>query len=700
MSVFDYPRVNFRGTQRVNPATGNNNSLGPGDELTVTSDTDQVQPIGPIDQTLTDAQFVKWMEGADEKGFVRGQWNYYGDMSMRFDDALVNSVVLGPGEIVTEDPIIGAKVGLNNALVCDLNPEGFDCTQVFSSALQIYAPNAFGGNGQFVSRKPTRAASRATNWYRNVSFHTDFPNDSSGGAGGASATFILSFQVHKTDLQDNRGLGDEYDEMLHHWWPKYGTYGAPVSRAAAALQEALNREDVKGLQVRFNLYLCYPRIPDSALIKNFAAGEKTENPAIGWVLGTIAPWRHNPKSPWPVDPDDDPVSLTLARPLKPARSYVNPYREDKKPYYLGPAVACINESASVVSVDLINTLPEDGKEGAKFPLGTVTIGMRKATPLGTDPATNTAPIESLGEIANDKETFEICGGVYDLPVADRDVLKRLSDPAYELVLQTDQYGVLLYEPEYMVSSDCEGAYLDQAPPNSEELVIRPMRPPPVFGAMPFGTLPLPLRGYVPVYVRRRGKKPDRPVRLTIEQWKFTPTGDPRNPNSYLYPIKLGTEELVVENGFGEHELHPMAVPGALMFRYVAPGQWPPGMNGKELAGMAFKEDYTFLRVLPHDGEAAAVPDSQLDYPTIYRKVLRYYALILPAMSKRLNMSEGSESVWVSPTAARYLLRTTDVNMWERWAYMPRTRDLSATRRALLHRFCHKVLAESAELHSP
>ena len=63
MSVFDYPRINFWGTQRVNPATGNNNSLGPGDELTVTSDTDQVQPIGPIDnKLLTDAQ-VRQMDG-------------------------------------------------------------------------------------------------------------------------------------------------------------------------------------------------------------------------------------------------------------------------------------------------------------------------------------------------------------------------------------------------------------------------------------------------------------------------------------------------------------------------------------------------------------------------------------------------------------------------------------------------------------
>ena len=470
MSVFDYPRINFWGTQRVNPATGNNNSLGPGDELTVTSDTDQVQPIGPIDQTLTDAQFVKWMESADNRGYVRGQWNYYGDMSMRFDDVVVKSAVLGPRDIITDDPIIGAKVGLNNALVCDLNPEGFDCTQVFSSALQVYAPNAFGGNGQFVSRMPTRAVSRSTNWFRNVSFHTDFPKDSSGGAGGASATFILSFEVRKTDLRDIRNVGDEYDEMLHHWWPKSEdegkTEGKPLSRAAAALHKAihrgLDRGDVRGLQVRFNLYLCYPRIADSALIKDFAAGRKTENPAIGWVLGTIAPWRV-----------DDPESLTLGRPLKPAQSYVNPY--SGRPSFLGPAVARVNEN--VVSVDLVNSLPEDGKGGLKFPLGAVTIGVRKATPPGTDPAENNAPIESLGEITNDKKAFEDCGGVYDLRVTSGEVLTRLSDQAYELVLRTERFGVLLYEPEYMVGSDCEGAYLDEAPPNSPEPVIRPPRPP-------------------------------------------------------------------------------------------------------------------------------------------------------------------------------------------------------------------------------
>jgi hypothetical protein len=56
----------------VNPATGNNNSLGPGQELTITSNTEQVQPI---DSPLSDADFIGWMEGADSMGLVRGQWN-------------------------------------------------------------------------------------------------------------------------------------------------------------------------------------------------------------------------------------------------------------------------------------------------------------------------------------------------------------------------------------------------------------------------------------------------------------------------------------------------------------------------------------------------------------------------------------------------------------------------------------------------
>jgi hypothetical protein len=672
MSVFDFPRIHFRGTQRVNPGTGNNNSLGPGQEMTVTSNTEAVKPV---DTSLSDAAFLSWMEGADPIGLVRGQWNYYGDMSLRFDDVRVTSAVLGPGKFAVGDPIIGARVALLNALVCDVNPEGFDCTQIFSGAIEIDAPEAFGGTGVFLSRRPTRAVTRSLNWYRNVSFHGVLGNNTSGGAGGASATFIHSVAISKDDLEEFADLGSEYDEVLHHWWPKRNADGTPVSFAATAMHEVLSRKEVQGLQIRFNLYLCYPRIADSNLIEDFAAGRKTENPAIGQVLGTIAPWRVG-----------EPASLTIGRTLNPAAPYVNSYRSDGKAYYLGPGVARVQNRSSLISVDLINTLPEDGPEGRKFPLGVVTLGMRKATPPGVGPATNTEAIATVGEIANDQGTFEGCGGVYDFELADEGVLAKLSGNEFELVINTERYGVLLYEPEYMVGSDCEAAYLDQAPPGSPDLVVRV---PPETREL----LPLPLRGYVPIHVRQRGQVPDQTVLLTIEQWKFTPSGDPQQWGLYIFPRKLGLEKLEIRDGCGSHELFPLDGTGVFMFRYVAPGQWPQSIDGGELAKTAFRENYTFLRVLPHDAAASAVPDEQLTYESIYEHVFRYYALILPAMTKRLDMSRSSRDLWASPSAARYLLRSTEVELWEHWAYMPRTRDLSATRRHLLRRFCRKVLSE-------
>src|SRR5262249_26660043 len=151
---------------------------------------------------------------------------------------------------------------------------GFDCTQIFSGALQIDAPEALGGTGVFVSRLPTRAATRSLNWYRNVSFHGVLGNDTSGGAGGASATFVHGVEVLGGALEPIPDRGAEYDEMLHHWWPRRGADGAPTSQLVAAMHEALRLNNVIGLQIRYNLYLCYPRIADSGLVKHFAAGRK------------------------------------------------------------------------------------------------------------------------------------------------------------------------------------------------------------------------------------------------------------------------------------------------------------------------------------------------------------------------------------------------------------------------------------------
>jgi hypothetical protein len=78
-----------------------------------------------------------------------------------------------------QDPLIGGQVYLNNALLCDTNPEGFTSTQTLCGvADDSWRPGAIAtGRGTFVIRRDRRAPT-TTRWlnfrYRNVSLPRGF----------------------------------------------------------------------------------------------------------------------------------------------------------------------------------------------------------------------------------------------------------------------------------------------------------------------------------------------------------------------------------------------------------------------------------------------------------------------------------------------------------------------------------------------
>lgn len=672
MGLFDLPRIHVWGRHVVNPGTGNNDSASPGTELSVVSNTERVRAIT---EGRTDEAFRAWMTGLDKYGLLRCQWNYYGDFSFRFSDVRVQSVQLDADTVVTDpalDPLIGAQVYLNNALHCDTNPEGFTSTQIFADALEIRAPEAFGGTGTFLSRRPARATTRWLNWYRNVSYHGLFglPPDgangklSSGGAGGASASFVCGIEVRAQDLKPGRRRTADDNEVLHKFLPT----GSPVLQAFA---DELRKPGAKGLLFRYNLYLTFPLLSDTDLAVEFAAGRKLANPAPGLVVGTIAPWF-----------DAEPATVAMGRHLKPTGPFANPYRPTV-PYYLSPAIACVNADTKHVAIDLANVLPDDGPDGDKYNLGTVTLGVRKPTPPGQDPARNGGEVLTIGTIVNDRATYVTRGGLVDIPYGATGARTRrwLEDDAHELVLQTSLHGVLLAETPYMVASDQACCYVDDLPPGQSwgDPAVRK-----ALARQPSAAL----RGTFDLHMRHRGRIPSGTTTIKVEQWKETPTGYVNEYGVYRYPTLIDTDAVTVSGGVGRYVMTPKEGTGLRIFRLVPPGNYPQDIAPDTLAQLAFQEFFTELRVLPWD-DYSPIAAEDVTFDVIYREIFRYYDLILPAMSDRLDMSTAS--LWTTPTAARYVLRMIDPAIWHTYNYMPRTRDLSASRRALLARFCEGVI---------
>jgi hypothetical protein len=71
---------------------------------------------------------------------------------------------------------------------------------------------------------------------------------------------------------------------------------------------------------------------------------------------------------------------------------------------------------------------------------------------------------------------------------------------------------------------------------------------------------------------------------------------------------------------------------------------------------------------------------------VYTKVLRTYYLLFPAMNKVFALNSEDE---VKPFADAIVDRT-HMKHWMTTKYMPRTRDLSQSRKTLLQAWCRKV----------
>jgi hypothetical protein len=630
MSQFSFPRIHIKGGFYFNAGTANNDSIDPGDSGTDVCSTEAVQPML---NGMTDDEFIRWMQQLDpsappDKPRLRCQWNYYGDMSFQFTNVKVNSVQLSSQETLTtpeQDSLIGTEVTVNNAFMLDLNPEGFSTSQLFCDSIAFKGTEAaLGAQKTFYSRKPSKACTRWINWYRNLSFHG--LANSSGAAGGVAATFQMAMPVCLEDLDaDAANLSDNILMTQD---------SQSLKCLLELLRSGLADGSVRGLMMRFNLYLAYPKFSDVELAEIFAQGIGQENGAYGHVVGTIAPWYA-----------DEMESITLGRYLNSAAPYApHPGRNA----FLAPAVAQVNREQQVVSLDLANTFPEDGEAGVKFDMGEVSLQVASSRD-GT--------LTHVGNITYDQATYEQCSGMVDIPYDP--ALEAALEEGFLCVTSSKFPGQLLREEQYMAATDDSCSYLNEKSDENRQISIRMVE---------------------------KGRPLSADTQLVIEQWQFTPTVNHEDPAGPPLPPRLLSQNtfMVPQTGELPFTLETLNGSGVRIFRLI-----PPEMNAAPMPDII--TDYmAAARVLPHL-DYSRLPDEDLTFDVIYREIFRYYYLIFPGMNKRLDMKDVT--IWNTPTAAEYILKRSAKEMWHSYYYMPRTRDLSDGRRDLLHRWCRKVIRE-------
>lgn len=363
MSILFFPRINFRGVFTTNPCTSNNDDVM-GELVERDSDT-----IGPRLAAMTDDEAAAFLREqvsmanqppANGKPsrcipFIRSGWNPYGDHQTSFDAAVVTSVVTGPQgsnkmTAAAEDRLVGTPVALRGsvttdplrrgqAMICDLDSTGLVTTQLWTGGLRL-------GSGGPSGNEPTQIAVQFDSDARAFQNWLNF--NSTVGTYGGEQNFVpigcmFQFGIPATAI------------------PASVAFDSPGLQALLAAGRA-----AAGLVVRFRVYEVEPSLTDETLSAAFQQGNAVQNPASGYLVGTVGVWGTG-------EPATEPAGRKLQAPYpRPAMAWQSPDGSQSgslpgatlpwagPPALIGNAVALVQRSPAVISLDVVSTFPKYG----------------------------------------------------------------------------------------------------------------------------------------------------------------------------------------------------------------------------------------------------------------------------------------------------------------------------------------------------
>lgn len=695
MSIFSFPRIHVKGLFSINVGTANNDDYSSvqfppgwgdytGDPLRL-SDSDQVQALT---YGMDDATFIEWVQQAhpfvkpDKKRlaaaiaqnplapamtraerplhnvevladnivqYIPGEWNYYGDMGVEMIGVTVANVQ-DPDGLVT-DNLTGAELSfkvvpqakVGTGMLIDVNAEDVPCSQVFADALTLLS-----GQTTVFSGQPSKSATRWINFQRNINLN---------GPNGAAACFQSVVPISALQGQP-----------ILNYLPKTSPDGTALA----------------GIVFRYYMYRPLQKINTfkystqdwltemEALYKNENYAEKL-NPDYVQVTGTIAPWYTGEMESSPTGRLLNPTTNTFPLPQG-SIGNAGPDANGIKHFGLAPAVLVVDWNRQIVSVDFSGTFPDsyqnpaydpmqtDTKYNPKYDFGPVNLVVR-----------NGSQSHDFGVVNYvDTDGGDSIGWIFDFPIGDTsDTLKELIEGG-DFALTSQNYGDLLAESEYFIVSDQSCIFGEQGGAGSTESSF---------------TNDGPTDSPATVRIFQKGVEipADQSPEMTL--WEYDTT-----PNQSTGPL----EQLSTSYKAGDPLTVSVEKSGNRLYTFTLPGQADPPPSYTSLNLMVVP--MINLRILPNfdfsqyyvDPTAPQpVGNDSLDFDVIYNEIFRNYYLLYPGMNARRPLN--NPEYWVGAYNANVILERTSRGMWSHYEYMPRTRDLSASRRTLLEAWARKTL---------
>ncbi len=396
----------------------------------------------------------------------------------------------------------------------------------------------------------------------------------------------------------------------------------------------------RGLLVQFCIYLVKPRYSVDQLAGLFAKGNYVQNPAIGQMVGTVGVWG-----------DDDLATFPNGRQL----SATNESQQKG----INSAAMAVDTDAGYASLNLVTAFPEtmtssggtqpaprtapaqDAMSPEKVSFGTVTLA---AIPSGSDTPVTLGTVQGYDDYAS----YRACSGIVDVGL-DAEALKSVDLSTVDLALVSDKDGILLREQPLVVASDDHSAYLSSDNPQKTiDMQVRQR------GALFTGKLTAQAGISASSYPWNHFDPPANAARMSVVAGGQT------------IDVPLGTgssSAFDVPDGKVTAQLTAIDMGVTLTFGYALTDA-SSGDVAPSSVGVRIYPDETFA-----------------DPPTwdeVYNSVLRYYAMVFPAMNQRIDLTDES----VVRTNASKILVSLDQPFTSPY-YMPVTRSMSPARRKLL-----------------